>query len=289
MIPLNSPILMKGSDECAYRDPAVICDKGVFHLYFTYVDNCEGGPWLFLAERTSTDLIHWSDLRLLTPRDKRLNYSSPGNVIRDGDEWVICFQTYCRENGEKYGNENCRLFTMRSKDLQTWSEPELLRVKGPDVPREDMGRMIDPYLLRAGDEWWCFFKQNGVSFSKSRDLKTWEFVGRADAGENACVVPFGQGYRMFTSPFDGIRVMDSLDLKTWHPASEDLFLGQAQWPWAQGRITAAFVMENTDIPDLPRYLMFFHASRFPESIEFDCNASIAIAFSDDLTNWYWNE
>ena len=139
MIRLNSPILLKGSDEIAYRDPAVIYENGVFHLYFTYVDNSEGGPWLFLAERTSSDLIHWSDLRLLTPRDKSLNYSSPGNVIRDGDEWVICFQTYCRENGEKYGNDNCRLFTMRSADLINWTQPELLRVKGPDVPREEMG------------------------------------------------------------------------------------------------------------------------------------------------------
>lgn len=289
MICLTSPLLMKGNDECAYRDPAVICENGVFHLYFTYVDNSAGGPWLFLAERTSTDLIHWSDLRLLTPRDKRLNYSSPGNVIRDGDDWVICFQTYCRENGEKYGNDNCRLFTMRSTDLVNWTEPELLRVKGPDVPREQMGRMIDPYLLRAGDEWWCFFKQNGVSFSKSRDLKTWEFVGHADAGENACVVPYNQGYRMFTSPINGIRVMDSEDLITWHIAMDDLMLGQDEWEWAKGRLTAGFVMENTQLPNLPRYLMFFHASRCPESVEFDSHASIGIAFSENLNEWYWGK
>lgn len=289
MKPLCPPLLMEGTDECAYRDPAVIFDNGIFHLYFTYVDNRPGGPWLFLAERTSRDLRRWSDLRLLTPRDKSLNYSSPGNVVRDGDEWVICFQTYCRENGEKYGNDNSRLFTMRSSDLITWTEPELLRVKGPDVPREDMGRMIDPYLLRAGDEWWCFFKQNGVSFSKSRDLKTWQFIGRADAGENACVVPMGQGYRLFTSPFNGIRVMDSDDLITWRVAMDDLTLGQDEWDWARGRLTAGFVMENTAVPALPRYLMFFHASRYPESIAFDSLASIGVVFSDDLTHWYWGE
>ena len=287
MIRLNSPILLEGSAETAYRDPAVLYEKGIFHLFFTYVENTPGGPWLFLAECTSSDLIHWSDLRLLTPRNKGLNYSSPGNVIQDGDEWVICFQTYCRENGEKYGNDNCRLFTMRSADLVNWTQPELLRVKGPDVPREQMGRMIDPYLLRAGDEWWCFFKQNGVSFSKSKDLKTWTFMGHADAGENACVVPCGKGYRMFSSPHNGIRVMDSEDLVNWHIAMDDLTLGQNEWAWAKGRLTAGFVMENTQLPSLPRYLMFFHASRYPESVEFDSNASIGIAFSDDLNQWYW--
>ena len=47
-----------------------------------------------------------------------------------------------------------------------------------DVQREDMGRMIDPYLIRDKDEpgkWWCFYKQNGVSYSWSHDLENWTF------------------------------------------------------------------------------------------------------------------
>lgn len=285
--PLPSPILLKGDAQTAYRDPAVVFHEGRFHLFFTYVDDSEGGPWLFLAETTSADLHAWSQVRLLTPRDKSLNYSSPGNIVRDGADWVICFQSYCRENGEKYGNANSRLFTMRSPDLKAWSAPELLRVKGENVPREEMGRMIDPYLLKVGGEWWCFFKQNGVSFSKSRNLKAWSFVGHADAGENACVIPFGSGYRLFSSPENGIRVMDSDDLITWHPAMADITLGQSDWDWAQGRLTAAFVMESPAGLGLPRYLMFFHASRYPERVAFDSYASIGLAFSDDLAHWEW--
>lgn len=286
---LPPPVLLKGDAQTAYRDPAVIFHDGLFHLYITFVDNAEGGPWLFLAETTSPDLKVWSEVRLLTPRDKSLNFSSPGNVVRDGDDWVICFQTYCRENGEKYGNANSRLYIMRSTDLKTWSAPELLKVKGENVPQEEMGRMIDPYLLKVHNEWWCFFKQNGVSFSKSKDLKTWLFVGRADAGENACVVPYGSGYRLFSSPDNGIRVMDSDDLVTWHVVMDDLTLGQADWDWAQGRLTAGFVMESPEGMNLPRYLMFFHASQYSESVAFDSNASIGIAFSDDLNSWYWGQ
>ncbi len=287
---MNGPVLIEGDSSCAYRDPAAVVRNGVCHLYFTYVDNRLGGPWLFLGEKTSADLKTWSQTRLLTPRDKRLNYSSPGNVVFDGRRWVICFQSYCRERGEKYGNERSRLYAMSSPDLTAWSEPELLRVKGDHVPQEAMGRMIDPYLLRAGGAWWCFFKQNGVSFSKSDDLQHWTFMGSAEAGENVCVVPFEGGYRMFSSPDNGIRVMDSADLATWRPSMPDLTLGQADWPWARGRLTAAFVMENDgSFRGLPRYIMFFHGSRYPESVDFDANASIGMAYSDDLTTWRWPE
>lgn len=286
---LHSPILLQGDDRTAYRDPAVLYADGVFHLYYTLVETPQGEtePYLRLAESTSADLTAWSAPRVLSPRDRALNYSSPGSIVRDGDEWVMCVQTYCRENGEKYGNENSRLFTMRSRDLAAWSEPELLCVHGRNVARADMGRMIDPYLIRAEGSWWCFFKQNGVSYSRSADLKTWEYMGSSEAGENVCVVPFAGGYRMFSSPSNGIRVMDSHDLVHWTPSMPDLYLGQKDWPWAQGRLTAAFVMDASGIPGMPRYLMFFHGSRYSEAVEFDTNASIGLAWSEDLTTWAW--
>ncbi len=118
MIKRDSPVLIQGDSYCAFRDPAAVVMNGVCHLYFTYVDNRPGGPWLFLGEKTSADLMNWSETRLLTPRDKRLNYSSPGNVVFDGARWVICFQSYCRENGGKYGNERSRLYTMSSPYLK---------------------------------------------------------------------------------------------------------------------------------------------------------------------------
>ena len=55
----------------------------------------------------------------------------------------------------------------RGDDLLHWSDPELLRVKGPDIPRENIGRMIDPYLIQDKDDtrkWGCFYKQQGVGF-----------------------------------------------------------------------------------------------------------------------------
>lgn len=281
---LLRPIILSGDGKISYRDPAVVYARGVYHMYFTYVDNVDGHSYLCVGEVISEDLERWSQLRLLTDRDTRLNYSSPGNVVCDDDEWVLCIQSYSRENGETYGNERSRLFTMRSRDLINWSEPELMRVKGPRVKREDMGRMIDPYLIRARGEWWCFYKQNGVSFSKSPDLKTWTYIGRADAGENACVIEIPGGYRMFSSPENGIRVMDSVDLTHWERKGQDIVLGQSQWEWAKGRLTAGFVMETPRGSGLKRYAMFFHGSKYKDIEAF---SSIAVAFSDDLYNWSW--
>lgn len=280
-------IILHGDDQTAYRDPAAFFFNGTCYLYFTYVDDFCDGPWLHIGETESKDLIHWSPVRILTPRDKRLNYSSPGNIISVGDDFVMCLQTYCRENGEKYGNENCRLYTMRSQDLVSWSAPELIRVKGPDVPINNMGRMIDPYLVNKDDEWWCFYKQNGVSYSRSKDLKTWTFMGCTDAGENSCVVPLGNKYRMFSSPENGIRVMDSSDLIHWKKTGNDIFLGQDEWDWAHGRLTAAFVIRNEFECIDCKYIMFFHASVQDESEDFDKNASIGIAYSNDLETWTW--
>ncbi len=75
-----------------------------------------------------------------------MDYSSPANVVRQGDEWVLCLQTYPRSDYSanlmpRFSTGGARLFTIRSRDLHTWTAPELLRVKGPDVDQKDMGRM----------------------------------------------------------------------------------------------------------------------------------------------------
>ncbi len=290
---IPSPIVFRGNATAAFRDPAVIRHDGCFRLFFTLVRiEADGHPYSYLAWSKSGDLVRWSDPVLVTPRDRSLNYGSPGNIVRQGDDWVLCLQTYPRPGEEAYGNAASRIWTMRSRDLETWSEPELLRVKGPDVSREQMGRMIDPYLLEDKNEpgkWWCFYKQNGVSMSWSRDLKSWTYAGRTPAGENACVISDGGEYVLFHSPVNGVGVKRSVDLKEWRD-ERVLTLGQHAWPWAQGRLTAGFVLDLRRDPAVGKALMFFHGSDFPEKDPrggFDNFASIGLAWSDDLKTWTW--
>jgi hypothetical protein len=288
---LATPIIFKGDATTAYRDPAVLYHDGMFHLYFTFVKTePDGRPYLYTAWSRSTNLAQWTEPHIFTPRDLNLNFSSPGNVVRFSNEWVLCHQTYPRPAGQKHGSSDARVWMRRGRDGENWSEPELLRVKGPEVLKAKMGRMIDPYLLEDKDEpgkWWCFFKQNGASMSWSRDLKTWNYSGRVEAGENVCVLVVGGEYVMFHSPGNGIGVKRSRELKTWRDAGL-IKLGQENWPWAKGRLTAGFVLDLTREPRIGKYLLFFHGSGpEDERTMFDNFASIGIAWSDDLKQWNW--
>jgi len=291
---VKSPIIFRGDATTAYRDPAAVYHDGWFRLFFTLTKiEPDKKVYSYAAWSKSRDLLTWTEPRIFTPRDQTLNYSSPGNIVRFGDEWVLCLQTYPCHAGGRLGDETARIWIMRSRDLENWSEPELLRVKGADVPREKMGRMIDPFLLQGRTDpgkWWCFYKQNGMSMSWSRDLKTWTFAARIPAGENACVVMDGDDYVLFHSPEpSGIGVKRSKDLKEWRDEGV-LTLGQKQWPWAQGRLTAGFVLDLRKDPTLRKALMFFHGSDFPERDPrggFVNFASLGLAWSDDLKQWTW--
>jgi len=288
---IKSPIIFQGDAATAYRDPAAIYHDGVFRLFFTLVKTeADGTPFMFTAASQSTNLVDWTAPRTLTPKDRRLNFSSPGNVTRFGQEWILCLQTYPRPNGEKYGNADSRLWILRSRDLESWSAPELLNVKGPDVPVGKMGRMIDPFLLPDKDEpgkWWCFYKQNGISLSWSRDLRTWTFAGRVNAGENPCVLVERGEYVLFHLPKNGVGVKRSKDLQTWRDAGL-LTLGQKDWPWAHGRLTAGFVLDLRKQPGVGKCVMFFHGSGpEDERTMFDSFASLGLAWSADLANWIW--
>ncbi|MFA6816517.1 MAG: hypothetical protein WCS73_09520 [Lentisphaeria bacterium] len=289
---LCSPILLKGSEYTAYRDPAVVYFEKVFYLYYTLVrTEASGDVYSYTAMSTSSDLLHFSKPVLLTAKDKALNFSSPGNVIRYHDKWILCLQTYPRPKGEKYANNDARIWTMKSDNLIDWSAPEILMVKGNNVPVAEMGRMIDPYLLEDKDvagKYWCFYKQDGVSMSYSYDLKNWTYFGHSNSGENVCVLTKKDEYVLFHSPKNGIGVMKSKDLTDWAESGKTITLGQKDWPWAQGRLTAGFVLDCREESEIGKYLMFFHGTGpEDESVIFDTYSCIGLAWSDDLTTWNW--
>lgn len=290
---IHSPIILKGDCNTAYRDPAVIFLNGTFYLYYTYNIGTEGNVFQHVAMSKSNDLLNWTSPSILTPSDKALNYSSPGNIVRFDGQWIMCLQTYPRPDGERYGNHNSRIYIMKSHDLEKWSSPELMKVKGNDVSFENMGRMIDPYLIEDKDEkgkWWCFYKQNGVSISYSHDLKKWNFHGSHECGENVCVIVKDDRYLIFHSPRNGIGIKTSGNLNGWKDYGDIITLGQKNWAWACGRLTAGFVLDMNVNKDIGKYLLFFHGSPSEgENKIFDTFASIGIAWSDNLISWEWPE
>ncbi len=177
---IESPAVFRGDFKFAYRDPAAVYHNGRFHLYFTLGESApDGGYYLRIAHSSSSDLVHWTYPEPLTPRDRDLNYSSPGNVVRLADE-------------------------------------------------------------------------------------------------------------MFHSPGNGIGMMRSTDLVEWRVTGL-LTLGQKQWPWAQGRLTAATVIDLRCSSDVGQYVMFFHGDSVEgrKSLRAHCAASPGLAWSDDLKTWDW--
>ena len=290
---IPSVVVFAGDATFAYRDPAAVWHEGTMYLYFTLSEAAsDGGYYNRVAMSTSRDLVTWTEPMVLTPQDRELNYSSPGNVVRFGDEWILCVQSYPTPHRETFGTNRSRIFVMRSDDLLHWSEPELLKVKGDDVPESEMGRMIDPYLLQDQanpERWWVYYKQNGVSMSSSEDLVHWTYYGRADAGENVTVVHDhrAEEYVMFHSPANGIGVKRSDSPTKWGEDVALLKFDQENWSWAARRLTAATVVDLKQEPAVGKYVMFFHGDSKQGTIPAHGRASLAIAWSDDLTTWHW--
>lgn len=294
---LRSSVVFAGDSVTAYRDPLPFYHKGTYYLFFTLTQiEQDGKIYMYTAMSKSRDLVKWSPVKKITPKDQLLDYSSPGSIVQYKGEWVLCLQTYPRpdytvKNGVRFGNESSRLFTMRSKDLEHWSAPELLKVKGDNVTEKDMGRMIDPFIMPDENEkgkWWIFYKQNGASRSYSYDLKHWTYGGHVPAGENVCILFVDHEYLMIHSPENGIGIKRSMDLVNWSDDKELITLGQQQWNWAKGRITAGFVLDRKENTN-DRYLLFFHGSgpKMEKEGDFDKNASIGLAWSKDLMHWNW--
>ena len=127
------------------------------------------------------------------------------------------------------------------------------------------------------------------SLSHSRDLKTWRYAGRHGAGENVCVLVEGDEYLLMHSPRNGLGLKRSRDLKNWRDWGEPLTLGQKDWPWAQGRLTAGAVLDLRHDPRVGKYLLFFHgASKAGLAMHrAHGHGTLALAWSDDLKTWRW--
>lgn len=84
-----------------------------------------------------------------------LNFSSPGNVIRVGNQWVLCVQSYPVLPGQAWGSEDSRLWLLRSRDLDTWRAPEPMHPVGCQANWTSSSRQIDPYLVTFQGRTWC--------------------------------------------------------------------------------------------------------------------------------------
>jgi hypothetical protein len=281
------PVIFKGNDKIAYRDPACYYYNGEYHLFFT-VSVKEGGyMYNRVGHSVSSNLRFFSDPELITIKDYAWNFCSPGNIVKYNDEYLICVTSYPMRvpySERSYADDTARLFFIKTKDFETFSMPERIYPKGRRNINE--GRMIDPYVFeKTNGEFFLFFKQNGVSVSRSTNLCDWKFIGHTDGGENACVIEDNGRYLLIHSPENGIGVKESCDLKAWKDIGV-YTLEQKEWEWASGRLTAAFAMRAKTVCAY-QYIVFFHGSRADSIPETHGAASLSLAYTNDFKSYYF--
>ena len=283
-----NPILDR-EPQVALRDPAAFFHDDVFHCFHTAVEREDDNYRLFVDVSQSRDLLTWSESRRLTQAG--LNFSSPGNIIRVADQFVLCLQSYPTRPGNAYGSNDSRLWLMTSHDLVRWSEPRLLQPAGCRADWCPSPRQIDPYLVEHDGQFWCFYKSDGqLGLLVSSDLHDWQEASPqrpvlstaqtpdGSSVENPCVVRDGDEFVLFFAPCRegrGIGTARSHDLLHWRDVR---YLDFPALPWASGGPTAAMVLDTRE--QLGRWTMFFHGDRVgPHS------AAIGVAWSTDLIHW----
>ncbi|QYR20887.1 hypothetical protein KZ483_24550 [Paenibacillus sp. sptzw28] len=210
----------------------------------------------------------------------RIAYRDPAALYHEG----IFRLYYTLVETEPDGQVYMYTAASESRDLLNWSKPVLLTKRDRSMNFSSPGNVVC-----FKDRWvMCLQKQNGVSSSFSYNLKHWTYYGSESAGENVCILNVRDQYVMFHSPENGIGIMKSPDLKSWTHEDIVLTLGQQEWDWAKGRITAGFVLDCREVPGIGKFLMFFHGTGpEDERVIFDTRACIGIAWSDDLLSWDW--
>ena len=280
------PLIFLGNERFAYRDPACYYHEGCYHLFFTVSEKQDGYMYNYVGYSRSEDLCNFTEPRLITEKDYTKNFCSPGNVLKFGDQYLICVCSYPMPVPyveRSYADDSARLFFIKTKDFCKFSAPERIYPKGKSIANE--GRMIDPFVLEADGEYRLFFKQNGIGLSRSHDLCNWEFLGHAEGGENACVLPYGDEYLLLHSPDNGIGIKHSNDLCHW--TDEGVYtLDQEHWDFASGRLTAAFAMPTEGRSEY-KYIVFFHGSVADSYPETHGEASLALVYTNDFKEFHF--
>jgi hypothetical protein len=276
----------------AARDPALIYTGERLQCYYTNARRAGSSYHLRLEVVETEDLLRWSAPRCLA--DSPLGFSSPGNIMRVGQDYILCVQSYPVDPGAQWGNETCRLWLMRSRDLQTWGEPQMIYPQGCQARWANSRRQIDPYLVQHAGAYYCFYKTNGqLGLLVSLDLEHWEeaspdrpvLSGRDTPDgaslENPCVVPVEGGNAMIFAPCRpgrGIGLAYSADLIHWRDVH---YLDFPALPWADNGPSAAMVVDLRR--ETGHWLMAFHGER---EVQQDAHsAALALAWGDDLDHW----
>lgn len=269
------------------RDPAVLVDNDMIHLFFTLYD--PEADTYHIGMNTTEDFIRFSDIALISPE----GYASPGNVIRAGNKWVICYQQY--REFPHYLCLSC------SEDLKNWSKPVKIFNTGAENKWNIDKRVIDPYLVEWQGLFYCYYtgstrwnKKSGhnlIGIARSRDLDNWRDISvdkpvigvdypweEPDGCENNCVIRHRNKWHMLYSASltnQKIAYAVSDDLINWEKKG---LCHVPDFKASAYHFGAPFIIEK--LTSSARFYMIYQGRAV------NGHMSFLLLESDDLVNWH---
>ncbi|MFD2686434.1 family 43 glycosylhydrolase [Streptomyces phyllanthi] len=249
----GAPVLTSGLGTKGLRDPFVVRspEGDRFHLIATDLRMYgeQDGDWdqvqrtgsTSIAVWESTDLVHWTDQRLV-----RLAPGTAGNVWapeacydRELGAYVVFWASriYAEDDADHTGDTHNTMLYATTRDFRTFSEPEVWNDPGHSV--------IDSTVVRHGGTYYRFTKDerdNGsaapygkfITAEKSADLRATSYdlvaegigQGAVEQGEGPIVFPSNteEKWYLFIDEFSGRGYLPfettDLDSGTWTPCKD---------------------------------------------------------------------
>lgn len=271
------------------RDPAVIIKDNLAYLFFTLFDPVKT-TW-HIAMVTTKDFVKFSPVSIVSPE----GYASPGNIIRHGNKWVLCYQQY-----RSFPHYICLSY---SENLTDWTVPKKIFNTNSENSWNSDGRVIDPYIVQHGGTFYCFYTgstrllSNGAGhnifgLAVSTDLVHWQDKTakrplfsvehdweEPDGNENNCVV-YDKSKRKWVMLYSAslvhqkIAYCESKDLINWEGRT---LCNVPVFPSSSLRFGAPFIIEGLSEEGL--WTMIYQGESK------DGHVSLLLLQSPDLINW----
>lgn len=150
-------------------NPAYFLD-GKYHLHYIVNHPWQKGRSFSFIHVTSTDMLHWNwETTKLQPSFTGHGlFSGTGFTTLDGRPAAIYHGQASQKNWIAIAKDN---------QISGWEEPFAVEPQSADGSPLPKMRIWDPDCFVIGDTYYCYFGSDDPPLLKSKDLKTWTYVG----------------------------------------------------------------------------------------------------------------
>ncbi|MFG2126767.1 family 43 glycosylhydrolase [Streptomyces sp. NPDC048751] len=254
----GKPVLTSTLGEKGLRDPFIIRspEGDKFYQIATDLRIYGNGNW-DASQRTgsksimvweSTDLVHWTDQRLVkvSPDSAGNTWAPEAFYDEQRGEYVVFWASKLYDNPEHSGDTYNRMMYATTRDFYTFSEPKVWIDRGYSV--------IDSTMIKHGGEYYRFSKDERNNTSSTPDSK-FIFEEKSDSILNPSYTPVVAGIGKGTmSAAEGPLVFKSNTEEKWYLFADE-FGGRGYIPFESTDLDSGQWTPSTgyDLPAKPRH------------------------------------